>query len=486
MKDLLHNQEPAGPEQPAWHAALNAHLLQRLLRPRVQPGVVSSAPGQAILTRMLQMAGDLPLLSRMLQHLNTGEEWRADLVPIVHAQPVPPANAPAAAASPVAALPASPPVVYARWNERRENQPDAAGVPRPPQAPVVVQHAPSGAAAPPAAVEQRAAEPIAAQPVEPSVRPAIMSGNRVVLPAARHRLAGSAPVRATLVAENAPRASETETSSKATSAEQAQPQPDRVAIAPAAAPIPAPEPLHLTRQHLSAPVAASVSPATPAAPAPPVVPTSGPADTSTLPALVHPAAPAAPVPPVVPTVGPADTSTPPAPGRNAPAPPLVRPLKPPQPVGLTADGHPLVRPVAPGRAAIPNGQPGIVRKNASRPPHHEPRLVVMVGQPDGGPAGRALLLRSHVAAEPTPGPARHASSALVSLGLPTIVSAAIPQNGAASPMPIPPADPPGGTAVNGINSAATVDLEELIEKTLHKLRRQINLESERLGERRWH
>lgn len=73
----------------SWQEALDLRLIQRLLRPVVQPGLARSQLAGAILARGQGLAGQLPLLGQVVQRYGTAEEFPADQAPIVYARPRP-------------------------------------------------------------------------------------------------------------------------------------------------------------------------------------------------------------------------------------------------------------------------------------------------------------------------------------------------------------------------------------------------------------
>jgi hypothetical protein len=87
------------PEQPApnrnqnWQRALDPQLTGRLLRPLVQPGVISPNLGRNILSRMQRTGANMPLLDKALGYMRSIDDSQATRVPIVYARPVRPAGA---------------------------------------------------------------------------------------------------------------------------------------------------------------------------------------------------------------------------------------------------------------------------------------------------------------------------------------------------------------------------------------------------------
>jgi hypothetical protein len=87
------------PEQPApnrnqnWQRALDPQLTGRLLRPVVQPGVISPNLGRNILSRMQRTGANMPLLDKALGYMRSIDDPQATRVPIVYARPVQPAGA---------------------------------------------------------------------------------------------------------------------------------------------------------------------------------------------------------------------------------------------------------------------------------------------------------------------------------------------------------------------------------------------------------
>jgi hypothetical protein len=82
------------PEQPApnrnqnWQRALDPQLTGRLLRPLVQPGVISPNLGRNILSRMQRTGANMPLLDKALGYMRSIDDPQATRVPIVYARPV--------------------------------------------------------------------------------------------------------------------------------------------------------------------------------------------------------------------------------------------------------------------------------------------------------------------------------------------------------------------------------------------------------------
>ena len=89
----------------AWRNALNPSLIQRLMRPATQPGLVRAYPTQAILARTQRLHDRLPLLATLTQRHGAGEVLQPQTAPIVYAQrsPSETSSLDTAAAPPVAA-----------------------------------------------------------------------------------------------------------------------------------------------------------------------------------------------------------------------------------------------------------------------------------------------------------------------------------------------------------------------------------------------
>jgi hypothetical protein len=73
---------------PNWQESLNPQLLQRLVRPLVQPGVISSKMAQSIVQRSQRFANRLPMLKIAYRGYATSNS-NVEPVPIVYAQPQP-------------------------------------------------------------------------------------------------------------------------------------------------------------------------------------------------------------------------------------------------------------------------------------------------------------------------------------------------------------------------------------------------------------
>ncbi len=93
------------PSQQPWQTTLNPRLVQRLMRPITQPGVIGSELADQIQARADRWANRLPLLAVGQRHLPA--EGTPGHLPIVYAQPQPPAdsNAPAESAATTVAVP---------------------------------------------------------------------------------------------------------------------------------------------------------------------------------------------------------------------------------------------------------------------------------------------------------------------------------------------------------------------------------------------
>ncbi len=71
-----------------WQNTLNPQLVQRLMRPIVQPGVIGSALADQIRSRSDRWSNRLPLLTQITQQHRLSEGSPAGQPPIVYAQPV--------------------------------------------------------------------------------------------------------------------------------------------------------------------------------------------------------------------------------------------------------------------------------------------------------------------------------------------------------------------------------------------------------------
>jgi hypothetical protein len=73
---------------PNWQESLNPKLMQRLVRPLVQPGVISSKMAESIVLRSQRFANRLPMLAIAYRGYATSNS-KVEPVPIVYAQPQP-------------------------------------------------------------------------------------------------------------------------------------------------------------------------------------------------------------------------------------------------------------------------------------------------------------------------------------------------------------------------------------------------------------
>jgi len=74
----------------SWQEGLNPRLVQRLMRPRAQPGVIENRLARSIVSRSEHFSSRLPLLESLkLRHQSYEEVFQADSLPIVYAQPQP-------------------------------------------------------------------------------------------------------------------------------------------------------------------------------------------------------------------------------------------------------------------------------------------------------------------------------------------------------------------------------------------------------------
>ncbi len=83
--ETLRSQPVVSPPD-AWRNSLNPSLIQRLMRPVNQPGLVRTYPTQAILTRTQRLSDRLPLLTTLSQRYGGGEVLQPQTAPIVYAQ----------------------------------------------------------------------------------------------------------------------------------------------------------------------------------------------------------------------------------------------------------------------------------------------------------------------------------------------------------------------------------------------------------------
>jgi hypothetical protein len=340
------DQQSTAADQP-WQSALDPRLLERLLRPRERPGVITSEVGGAILARLGRSAGGLPLLASLARRLGSAEGSGVGQAPIAYAQPAPPA------ASPIATIeqpPASRQIVQPIAVQRQVDQRSGVGASAWHGAERPIVHARQArraevraeSAAGAAAYPQPAAIHGVSQVAPPTPAP---GSNRIVLPPGRLRKDGGGP---------------------GASASPAQP----LAL-PRAAPNQAIQRSADTSQ--SSPLAPSMAHGGPSARAPQGNQTTHPAEERRLP-LVRPLRPGDPARVIQRRPGPAALAASPA----APAVPLVRP---------------------PG-SAPPDRGPPIAAPTPARP-------IVVSAVPAGRPAQPTPLVLPRPAAEPAAAPAAH-------------------------------------------------------------------------------
>ena len=72
----------------SWQDSINHMLVNRLIRPLRQPGVMKMAMGQQIISRSDRFLNRVPLLTQQMQRWGSTNSLSYNPVPIVYAQPI--------------------------------------------------------------------------------------------------------------------------------------------------------------------------------------------------------------------------------------------------------------------------------------------------------------------------------------------------------------------------------------------------------------